>query len=298
MEIVAEQTALSPTRAVLRRLRHNPAAMAGCAVIGWLVLFAVFGPALSPHGYDDMNFDALAENDYRPVTPGRQFWFGTDELGRDMFVLVAMGARVSLQVGLFASLISLIIGVGYGAVSGWFGGRTDQIMMRIVDILYGIPLLLIVINLMVILGPGLQNVFLALGLVYWLNMARIVRGQVLRLRSADYVSAARSIGVGRARILLLHVLPNTLGPIVVTLTLTIPNAIFTEAFLSYIGLGVSAPKESWGTLAATGAKLEYLMSSPHLVLFPAAAISLAMLAFNFVGDGLRDALDPRDLGKR
>lgn len=282
---------LSPGRLVARRFFRNPAAVAGAVMIALFVLYASVGPWVSPHAYDEQNYDHICE------PPSRRFWFGTDELGRDLFVLVAMGARVSLEVGLFASLISLIVGVGYGAVAGWFGGKIDQVMMRIVDILYGIPLLLIVINLMVILGSGLQNVFLALGLVYWLDMARIVRGQVLRLRSAAYVESARAIGVGRARILLRHVLPNTIGPIVVTLTLTVPNAIFTESFLSYIGLGVSAPNESWGTLASAGAKLEFLRSSPHLVFFPAAAISLTMLAFNFVGDGLRDALDPRDLGR-
>ncbi|MCX8037074.1 MAG: ABC transporter permease [Candidatus Sumerlaeia bacterium] len=283
---------LSPGRAAWRRFRRNPAAMTGCLIIALLVVYAIVGPSLSPHAYDEQNYDHLREG------PSALFWFGTDDLGRDLFVLCAMGARVSLAVGLFASLISLLVGVGYGAVSGWFGGRTDQVMMRIVDILYGIPLLLIVINLMVILGSGLQNVFIALGMVYWLNMARIVRGQVLRLRASDYVEAARALGAGRLRLIVRHILPNTLGPIIVTLTLTIPQAIFTESFLSCIGLGGSAPNESWGTLASSGARLELVQYSPHLVLFPAAAISLAMLAFNFVGDGLRDALDPRDLRKK
>jgi len=283
---------MSPGRIVARRFLRNPAAMAGAVIILLLALFALVGPSLSSHAYDDMDFDHMRES------PSRRFWFGTDEVGRDLFVLMAVGARVSLEVGLFASLISLIIGVGFGAISGWFGGRTDNVMMRIVDILYGIPLVLIVINLMVILGSGLQNVFLALGFVYWLDMARIVRGQVLRLRTTAYVEAARALGVRWSRILLRHILPNTLGPIIVTLTLTVPSAIFTESFLSYIGLGVSAPNESWGTLASAGSRLEFLHSSPYLVFFPAAAISLAMLAFNFVGDGLRDALDPRHVERR
>jgi oligopeptide transport system permease protein len=290
-EVSLRHGATSPSRLIARRFIGNPAAVGGCVVVALLALFALVGPSLSPHAYDDQDYDHMRES------PGRQFWFGTDEVGRDMFVLIAVGARVSLEVGLFASLISLLIGVSYGATSGWFGGRTDQTMMRVVDILYGIPLVLIVINLMVILGSGLQNVLLALGLVYWLDMARIVRGQVLRLRTTAYVEAARALGVGWRRILVRHILPNTLGPIVVTLTLTVPNAIFTESFLSYIGLGVSAPNESWGTLASAGARLEFLRSSPHLALFPAAAISLTMLAFNFVGDGLRDALDPRHVGK-
>jgi len=290
MSQAGQARAKSPGRLVVERLLRNPTAVAGGAMIALLILFALFGPALSPHAYDEQDYDHTRES------PSRAYWFGTDDLGRDLFVLVAMGARVSLEVGLCASLISLLVGVGYGAASGWFGGHTDQLMMRIVDTLYGIPLLLIVINLMVILGSGLQNVFIALGLVYWLDMARIVRGQVLRLKSADYVEAARTLGAGRVRLILRHVLPNTLGPIIVTLTLTVPNAIFTESFLSYIGLGVSAPNESWGTLASAGARLEFLRSSPYLVFFPAAAISLAMLAFNFVGDGLRDALDPRHVG--
>ena len=277
----------SPGRLVARRFVRNPAAVAGCMMVVLLILFAAFGPMVSPHKYDDQDYDHMRE------PPTRRFWFGTDEVGRDLFVLMAMGARISLAVGLFASLISLIIGVCYGATSGWFGGRTDQVMMRIVDTLYGIPLVLIVINLMVIRGSGLQNVFLALGMVYWLDMARIVRGQVLRLRTTNYVEAARALGVSWPRILLRHILPNTMGPIIVTMTLTVPYAIFTESFLSYIGLGVSAPFESWGTLANSGARLEFLRSSAYLVFFPAGAISLAMLAFNFVGDGLRDALDPR-----
>ncbi|MBM3333085.1 ABC transporter permease [Candidatus Sumerlaeota bacterium] len=280
---------VSPTRIVVGRLARNPAAMVGAVVIALLILFAVLGPILSPYSHEDMDFDHIREK------PSRLHWCGTDELGRDMFTLLAMGARVSLEVGLFASLVSLIIGVGYGAVSGFAGGRSDQLMMRIVDILYGIPLLLIIINLMVVLGPGLQNVFLALGMVYWLDMARIVRGQVLRVRASDHVESARALGAGHLRILIRHILPNIIGPIIVTLTLTIPSAIFTESFLSYIGLGVSAPNESWGTLANSGARLEFLRYSPHMIFFPAAAISLAMLAFNFVGDGLRDALDPRYL---
>jgi oligopeptide transport system permease protein len=290
-------TARSPGRLVLRRFVRNPAAMAGCVLIVLLVCYAILAPWFSARAYDDMDYEAIGA----PQPPSKDFWFGSDDLGRDMFVMLAVGARVSLAVGLLASLISLVLGVGYGSISGWFGGRVDQLMMRVVDTLYGIPFILIVINLMVIIGPGLHNVFLALGLVYWLDMARIVRGQVLRLRTTDYVQAARALGVGRARIILRHILPNTLGPIIVTLTLTVPHAIFTEAFLSYIGLGVSAPNVSWGVLASDGANLEFFRTgpyyAPHLALLPAGAISLAMLAFNFVGDGLRDALDPRDLGK-
>jgi oligopeptide transport system permease protein len=183
------------------------------------------------------------------------------------------------------------IGVLYGGISGYFGGRIDSVMMRIVDILYGIPLLLYVILLMVVLKPGLTNVFLALGLVYWLRMARIVRAQVLGLKELEYVLAARVLGASRRRLIFGHLLPNSLGPIIITLTLSIPEAIFTEAFLSFIGLGVSAPMASWGVLASEG--VVTLRSYPFQLLSPAIAISLTMLGFNFLGDGLRDALDPR-----
>lgn len=223
--------------------------------------------------------------------PSAAHWFGTDNLGRDLATRVCYGARISLSIGIVASLINLGIGVLYGGISGYFGGRIDSVMMRIVDILYGIPLLLYVILLMVVLKPGLLNVFLALGLVYWLRMARIVRAQVLGLKELEYILAARVLGASHQRLILGHLLPNSLGPIIITLTLSIPEAIFTEAFLSFIGLGVSAPMASWGVLASEG--VVTLRSYPFQLLSPAIAISLTMLGFNFLGDGLRDALDPR-----
>lgn len=281
----AERPPVSYRQDAWRRLKQNKLAMAGLIVIGLIALLAVFGPLVSPYSYSDQILtDANQE-------PSAAHWFGTDSLGRDLFTRILYGARISLSIGVVASLINLSLGVVYGGISGYFGGRVDNVMMRIVDILYGIPLLLYVILLMVLLKPGLTNIFIALGLVYWLQMARIVRGQVLALREQEYIMAARLIGAGSWRIILRHLIPNAMGPIIVSLTLSIPEAIFTEAFLSFIGLGVSAPMASWGVLASES--LAGLRSYPHQLFFPAVAISLTMLSFNFLGDGLRDALDPR-----
>ncbi len=267
------------------RLKKNKAAMAGLGIIILISLLAIFGPLLSPYSYSDQSLSEANQ------PPSAAHWFGTDNLGRDLATRVCYGARISLSIGIVASLINLGIGVLYGGISGYFGGRIDSVMMRIVDILYGIPLLLYVILLMVVLKPGLLNVFLALGLVYWLRMARIVRAQVLGLKELEYILAARVLGASHQRLILGHLLPNSLGPIIITLTLSIPEAIFTEAFLSFIGLGVSAPMASWGVLASEG--VVTLRSYPFQLLSPAIAISLTMLGFNFLGDGLRDALDPR-----
>ena len=267
------------------RLKKNRAAMAGLGIIVLISLLAVLGPLLSPYSYSDQSL----ANANQP--PSSAHWLGTDNLGRDLATRICYGARISLSIGIVASLINLGIGVLYGGISGYFGGRIDSVMMRIVDILYGIPLLLYVILLMVVLKPGLMNVFLALGLVYWLRMARIVRAQVLGLKELEYVLSARVLGASHRRLIFGHLLPNSLGPIIITLTLSIPEAIFTEAFLSFIGLGVSAPMASWGVLASEG--VVTLRSYPFQLLSPAIAISLTMLGFNFLGDGLRDALDPR-----
>ncbi len=267
------------------RLKKNKAAMAGLGIIILISLLAIFGPLLSPYSYSDQSLSEANQ------PPSAAHWFGTDNLGRDLATRVCYGARISLSIGIVASLINLGVGVLYGGISGYFGGRIDSVMMRIVDILYGIPLLLYVILLMVVLKPGLLNVFLALGLVYWLRMARIVRAQVLGLKELEYILAARVLGASHQRLILGHLLPNSLGPIIITLTLSIPEAIFTEAFLSFIGLGVSAPMASWGVLASEG--VVTLRSYPFQLLSPAVAISLTMLGFNFLGDGLRDALDPR-----
>lgn len=268
-----------------RRLKQNKAAMLGLFMIIFITLLAAFGPLFTFHSYSDQKLE------FANQPSSGTYWFGTDNLGRDLFTRVLYGARISLSIGIVASLINLSIGVIYGGISGYFGGRVDSIMMRIVDILYGIPLLLYVILLMVVLKPGLTNIFIALGLVYWLRMARIVRGQVLALKEQEYILAAKLIGASSWRIILRHLIPNSMGPIIVTMTLAIPEAIFTEAFLSFIGLGVSAPMASWGVLASEG--VTSLRSYPFQLFYPAVAISITMLSFNFLGDGLRDALDPR-----
>lgn len=268
-----------------QRLKKDRLAMAGLAIIVIIALFAIFGPVLSPYAYDEQNFDVSNQ------WPSLSHPFGTDMFGRDLFVRVMYGARISLCIGLVASLINLTIGVLYGGLAGLFGGMVDNIMMRIVDILYSIPTMIYVILLMVVIGPGLKSIFITLGIAYWVGMARIVRAEVLRLKQEEFVLAATVSGASRMRILLKELLPNAMGPIIVTLTLSIPNAIFTEAFLSFVGLGVSAPMASWGVL--TNDALGSLSIYPYQLLFPAGAICLTILGFNFLGDGLRDALDPK-----
>ncbi|MBM4235108.1 MAG: ABC transporter permease [Firmicutes bacterium] len=276
------------------RLKKNPVAMVSLVFIILLLLVAIFGPYFSSYSYSDQDFDRRNEG------PSRLHPFGTDSLGRDQLVRVMHGARISLAVGFVAAITTFFMGVIYGGIAGYIGGRVDNIMMRIVDILYSIPFLLWVIMLMVLFrelfpatggGAGLYSIFLALGLVFWLPMARIVRGQILSLKEQEFALAAQTIGAPKSTILFRHLIPNAMGPIIVTATLAIPEAIFTEAFLSFIGLGVSAPRASWGMLSSDA--LTSLRSYPHLLLYPALAICLTLLAFNFLGDGLRDALDPR-----
>lgn len=267
------------------RLKKNKMALLGLIIIVCLIIVAIFGPIFSSHTYDEQNL--MMTNS----SPSWEHWFGTDNLGRDIFIRVLYGARISLAIGIVASLLNLFIGVIYGGIAGFFGGKIDRIMMNIVDILYSVPTLLYVILLMVILKPGLINIFIALGISYWLQMARIVRGQILSMKEQEFILAARTIGVSKKRILFRHLLPNAMGAIIVTMTLAIPDAIFTEAFLSFIGLGVSAPMASWGVLASEG--VNNLRAYPFQLFFPAVAISVTMLAFNFLGDGLRDVLDPK-----
>ncbi|MEX0969793.1 MAG: ABC transporter permease [Paracoccaceae bacterium] len=221
----------------------------------------------------------------------KTYWFGTDQLGRDVLVRQLYGARISLLVAFVATIVNFFIGVLYGGISGYAGGRVDAVMMRIVEVIATIPLTLYVILMMVVLQSGLISVVLAIGTVFWVDMARIVRGQILTLKQSDYVDAARTMGARPGRIIVRHLLPNAVGPILVTLTMLIPSAIFIESFMSFIGLGVTPPLASWGTLTSNA--VETMRAYPHQLLFPAAAISLTMFAFNFLGDGLRDALDPR-----
>ncbi|MGX1900548.1 ABC transporter permease [Thermolongibacillus altinsuensis] len=267
------------------RFRKNKLAMFGLVLLIILIFMAIFGPMMTP--YDYRTNDLMNTNQ----PPSAEHWFGTDELGRDIFARTWYGARISLFIGVAAALIDLFIGVLWGGFAGFRGGRTDEVMMRIADILWAIPYLLLVILLMVVLEQGLGTMILAMTITGWINMARIVRGQVLQLKNQEYVLAAQTLGASTARIMFKHLIPNAMGPILVTMTLTIPTAIFTEAFLSYLGLGVPQPLASWGTMAADG--VQALQYYPWRLFFPATMICLTIFAFNVVGDGLRDALDPR-----
>jgi oligopeptide transport system permease protein len=270
-----------------RRLRRNRAAVFAGVFLAIVALFAILAPWL-PFLADP----AAQDLDLGATPPSAAHWFGTDELGRDTLARVVHGGRISLLVGLVATLVSLVIGVSYGAFSGYRGGRTDEVMMRIVDVLYSLPYIFLVILLLVFFSRSLVMLFVALGLVQWLTMARIVRGQVLSLRNQNFVEAARALGLSDMRILFRHIVPNTLGPVIVYTTLTVPAVILQEAFLSFLGLGVQPPGASWGTLVSDGARLLALF--PWLTIFPGLALSMTLLCFNFLGDGLRDALDPQD----
>lgn len=268
-----------------RRLKENKVAIVSLVVLIILILVAAIGPFLCKYNYSDTDFMSADLN------PSSAHWFGTDDLGRDLFVRTLWGARISLSVGLVSAFINFIIGVIYGGISGFYGGMVDNIMMRIVEIIWSVPTLLYVVLLMVLLGSGLINIYIALGISYWAGMARMVRGQVLSLKQQEFVLAAKALGAKDFRIIVKHLVPNCIGPIIVTLTMAIPTAIFTEAFLSFIGLGVSAPMASLGALCNNA--IEAFRSHPYQLFFPAVSICLIMLAFNLLGDGLRDALDPK-----
>lgn len=268
------------------RLRKNKLAMMGLVVIFIVAALAIFGPYLTSQSYSKQSL--LAGNQ----PPSTKHWFGTDDLGRDVYARILFGARISLFIGIMAALIDFFIGIVYGGISGYMGGRVDNIMMRIVDILYGVPYLLIVILLMVVMGPGLLTIIIALSATGWLGMARIVRGQVLQLKNSEYVLAARTMGARPWYIIRRHLLPNTLGIIIVQLTFTVPSAIFAEAFLSFLGLGVQPPLASWGVMA-NDALPTILSGHWWRLFFPAFFISFTMLAFNTLGDGLQDAFDPK-----
>ena len=259
--------------------------MFGLWLLAFLIVMALIGPLLTHYPYYETHLPL------KNTPPCAQFWFGTDELGRDLFTRIWWGARISLFVGITAAVIDLILGIIYGSIAGLWGGKLDETMMRFIDIIYSIPYLLIVILLTVVMGTGLTTIIIALTLTGWIPMARIVRGQILQLKELDYALAAYALGASRWRILFRHLLPNAIGPIITTMTFSIPSAIFAEAFLSFLGLGVQAPIASWGTMASDGlAALRYF---PWRLFFPAIFISLTMLCFNLVGDGIRDAFDPR-----
>lgn len=287
-----------------RRLKENKIAMGALVVIILFIIFAVVGPWLVPYGYEQQ-----IRGD-ESLFPCMKHPFGTDNLGRDLLVRVMIGTRISMGIGVGASLIVLIIGSIYGAVSGLLGGKSDSVMMRIVEIIYSLPDILIIILLQLmlkpileeksasgsggvlqVLGPGIIAIFVVFGLLYWVGMARIVRAQVLSLKEMEYINAARALGANNRRLIFKHLLPNSMGTIIVTTMLQIPAAIFTEAFLSFLGLGVSAPLASLGSLSSQA--LNGISSYPYMLIFPALAISLIILSFNLFGDGLRDALDPK-----
>src|ERR1700722_1916019 len=288
-DAIVETTVYAPATSywqdAWRRLKQNKLAMCGLGFLAFLLVMAIIGPFLTPYTYYETQLSLKNE------PPSSTFWFGTDELGRDLFTRCWWGARISLFVGITASLVDLVIGVLYGSICALIGGKLEEWMMRIADVLYAIPYLLIVILLMVIIGPGITTIIIALTITGWISMARLVRSQILQIKQQDYVKAAFALGASRRRILLRHLIPNAMGTIIVTLTMTIPSAIFAEAFLSFLGLGVQAPIASWGTMANDG--LPALRYYPWRLFFPAALISLTMLSFNVLGDGLRDALDPR-----
>lgn len=267
------------------RLRKNKLAVISVGVLLFIVLCAVVGPWLSPYTYDQQDTALYAS------APSASHWFGTDPLGRDLLTRTLYGGRISLLVGLVATLVSMIIGVTYGAIAGFFGGRVDQIMMRFVDVLYALPFTIFVIILMVLFGRNIFLLFLAIGAVEWLTMARIVRSQIMSIKRMEYIEAARSLGLSTPRIIFRHMIPNILGPIIVYTTLTIPGVMLLEAFLSFLGLGVQPPMSSWGVLIKDGA--ERMEEYPWLLIFPGTIFSLTLFSLNFLGDGLRDALDVR-----
>jgi ABC-type dipeptide/oligopeptide/nickel transport system permease subunit len=272
-------------RDALRRLLRNRLAVAGLVVVLILCGLAIFADVLAPLPYTKTNFGRLNE------PPSRDYPLGTDPLGRDLLSRMIYGARVSMLVGLGAQVIVVLLGVPIGALSGWFGGRVDLYLMRLVDVMYAFPNLLFVILVMSMLGAGLFNIFIAIGLTGWVGIARQTRAQVLAIKEKEYVEGARGLGAWSLRLLGRHVLPNALTPIIVAVTFGIPQAIFTEAALSFIGVGINPPTPSWGQMVGEGQ--QYLRTYWHLCVFPAIGIAVTMLSFTFLGDGVRDALDPK-----
>ena len=267
------------------RLRKNKLAVCGLVCLAVVSVLCLIGPWLLPYGYEEQKLELGASG------PSGMHWLGTDTLGRDLLVRLLYGGRISLGVGLAATFVALTIGVVYGAVAGFFGGKLDAVLMRIIDIMYSLPFPIFVILLMVFFGKNIILLFVAIGAVEWLTMARIVRSQVMAVKRMEFIEAARALGFGKRRIIFRHILPNILGPIIVYTTLTIPAVMLLEAFLSFLGLGVQPPMSSWGVLIKDGA--EKMEEFPWLLVFPAALFSLTLFSLNFLGDGLRDALDVR-----
>jgi oligopeptide transport system permease protein len=268
-----------------RRLRSNPGAMCAMIVTSCIVALTLLGPWINPNGSETLDWLHVAS---QPALQGSH-WFGTDRLGRDLFARTLEGTRVSLAVGLVASAVSLLVGIAYGAVAGYVGGRTDHVMMRIIEILSGLPLIFFVIFLTVIFGRNEYLLFVSIGAVGWLTMARIVRGQTLSIRQKEFIEAAVASGAGTARIIVKHVIPNVIGPVIVYATLTVPQIIMFESFLSFLGLGIQEPHASLGTLIAEGAG--EMEAAPWILLVPGGFLAVLLLSLNIFGDGLRDALD-------
>lgn len=268
-----------------RRFKKNKLAVAGLIVLAIMVLAAIFGPMLLPYGYETQDLSA-ANIKFSP-----DHWLGTDKFGRDMLTRILYGARISLLIGFAASAINVIIGVVYGGIAGYVGGKVDTIMMRFVDILYAIPTLLYVILIMLAFGPSVTSILIGICVSSWIGMARIVRTQVMTLKQQEFSMAAEVLGADSKRILFKHLILNAMGPIIVNATLMIPSAIFMEAYLSFVGVGISIPMASWGTLAQTAKQV--MTAFPYQMIYPVAAICITMFALNFIGDGLSDALDPK-----
>ncbi len=282
---VINRPSISYWRNAYLKMRSDKLAVAGIIFLVFMILVAIFVPIFSPYTYDGQDYSAIYQS------PNAEHLLGTDMFGRDLLVRIAYGARISLTIGFVTAIVSLVVGVLFGGISGFFGGKVDMVMMRFVDVFAAVPSLLYSILLIMLMGAKMTTILIAICITYWLSPARQTRGQILSIKNQDFAMAARVIGESRFQILLRHLIPNSMGPIIVTVTLLIPSAIFDEAVLSFIGIGISVPVASWGTLANDG--MATMGMYPYLMIFPALAISLTMFALNFIGDGLRDALDPR-----
>lgn len=268
-----------------RKLRKNKMAVIALFYMAAIITIAIFAPYIAPYSYEETDLML------GPTPPSAAHWFGTDELGRDLLTRVIFGGRISLAVGFLATSVIVVVGVVYGAIAGYMGGKIDSLMMRFVDLLQVLPYIIIVIILMVFLGRNILNLFIAIGLIEWLTMARIVRGQVISLKKMEFVEAAKASGLSTPKIIFKHIMPNTVGSVIIYSTLSIPSVILSEAFLSFIGLGVQAPMASWGTLIQDG--VGAMEVYPWMIIFPCITLVFTLLFLNFLGDGLRDALDPK-----
>lgn len=283
--LAALEKGTSLTQDAIARLMKNKMAMLGLYILLFMIVVALLTPWIAPYSYEEQNLDLGAS------APSAAHWLGTDILGRDQLTRIMYGSRISLMVGFIATSVALLIGVLWGAIAGFMGGKVDAIMMRIVDALYALPFTIFIILLTVIFGSSMLLLFLAIGAVEWLTMARIIRGQVLAIKRQEFVEAAVAMGLSSRQIILRHVIPNVLGPIIVYTTLTIPSVILLESFLSFLGLGIQPPASSWGSLISSG--VETMEEYPWLLIFPGLVLSVTLFSLNFLGDGLRDALDPR-----